>query len=133
MRKLMSSSPWARPPRSALLVTAAVGLVTAVAGFADLPGGPVTMDQVALGRHLVLSHDCGGCHGHNRQDPGDPQWLSGFIAARDAPGQPFQIGPFKTYPANLTPIRPPGSASSAIVRSSMPCGTASIPRTARTG
>jgi hypothetical protein len=104
MRKLLSSSPWARPPRSALLVTATIGLVTAVAGFADLPGGPVTMEQVARGRYLEITHDCGGCHSHTKNDPSDPQWFSGFVKGRDeANGLPFQIGPFKTYPRNLTP------------------------------
>jgi hypothetical protein len=101
MRTLLSSSPWARPPRSALLVTAAVGLVTAVAGFADLPDGPATMDQLARGRLRVLNGGCADCHNRGRVDPGDANWLAGYLPG--TPGQPFQVGPFKVYPRNLTP------------------------------
>jgi mono/diheme cytochrome c family protein len=102
MRRLFRSIP--RPALLAAALTTAIGLTTAVASFADLPDGPATIEQVTLGRQLVLSHDCAGCHSHNKQDPGDPQWLSGFVSGRDeANGQPFQIGPFKTYPRNLTP------------------------------
>jgi hypothetical protein len=100
MRKFARSS-WARPPRSALLVTAVVGLLTAVAGFAALPDGPATMEQVTRGRLRVLNGACTDCHNRGRIDPGDPNWLAGFLPG--TPGQPFQIGPFKTYPANLTP------------------------------
>jgi mono/diheme cytochrome c family protein len=96
-------STWTRPARFALLITATLGLVTAVAGFADLPGGPVTADQVLRGRQLVIENNCGGCHNRGRgsaqQNPDDPAWLSGL-----APGGPhFPIGSFKTYPRNLTP------------------------------
>jgi len=88
----------------AVLTTAAIGVTTAVAGFADLPDGPATMEQVALGRQLVLTSGCVDCHSHAKADPNDPQWLSGFFKERDEPaGLPFQIGPFKTYPRNLTP------------------------------
>ena len=57
MRKLLSSSPWTRPQRSALLVTAAVGVVTAVAGFADLPDSAATIEQVLRGRELGIQND----------------------------------------------------------------------------
>jgi hypothetical protein len=78
--------------------------VTAVAGFADLPDGPATIEQVTLGRHLVMTRDCFGCHSRGKHDPGDPLWLAGVVKAADGttPGL-FQIGPFKTYPRNLTP------------------------------
>lgn len=67
-----------------------------------------SQDQVVLGRQLVVSHDCGGCHGGNF-DPGGPGWLDG---AR-SPLQEFREGPCRVDPAakpcfvtrarNLTP------------------------------
>jgi hypothetical protein len=93
----------------ATLTTAVIGLTTTGAGLADLPDGPATMEQVEQGRHLVLTSGCTDCHSHGKVDPNDPQWLSGFVQTRDAnAGLPFHIGPFTTYPANLTPERTTG-------------------------
>lgn len=47
-----------------------------------------SQDQIVLGRQLVVSHDCGGCHGGSF-DPGGAGWLDG---AR-SPLQEFRIGP----------------------------------------
>ena len=55
-------------------------------------------NKVARGRMLVIEHGCGDCHG-GIDNPGSPAWLSG---AR-APEQEFKIGPFRTYPRNITP------------------------------
>lgn len=55
-------------------------------------------EQVLRGRHLVISHACGECHG-GFSNPAAEGWLAG---AR-TPEQFFQIGPFKTYARNLTP------------------------------
>jgi hypothetical protein len=80
-----------------IVVAAGLGLVTAVTCLADLPDGPVTVGQVMQGRIRVLNADCGGCHNNPRVDPSDPGWLSNprlFF---------FQMGPFRTYPRNLTP------------------------------
>ncbi len=64
------------------------------------PSAGTTASQVQYGRYLVTAvGDCAGCHGGT--SPADPNWLAGF--KEGTPGQPFQIGPFKTYPANLTP------------------------------
>jgi len=71
-----------------------------------LPNGPATAAQILQGRVLVASSGCEGCHSNGRVDPSDPVWLSGYHAG--TPGQPFQIGPFKTYPANLTPDKQTG-------------------------
>lgn len=60
-----------------------------------------TLAQVQQGRALVIGMGCADCHNGGKHDPSDPNWLSGYHAG--TPGQPFQIGPFKTYPANLTP------------------------------
>jgi hypothetical protein len=64
---------------------------------------------VMLGRFLVISHGCGGCHGGIEDDPGAKGWLVG----ERSPDQQFLIGPcaatpgaqpcFHTHPRNLTP------------------------------
>lgn len=89
-----------RPAPLAAALATAIGLTTAVASFADLPDGPATIEQVTAGRHLVITADCQGCHNAANHDPGNPLWLAG---ARGPVPQFFQIGPFKTYPRNLTP------------------------------
>ena len=64
--------------------------------------------QLLLGRQMVISHDCGGCHGGGT-NPANAGWLAG----RMGPEQDFKIGPcavspgampcFVTRPRNLTP------------------------------
>ncbi len=65
--------------------------------------------QVLLGRYLILSHACGGCHG-GHDDPGAPGWLAG----EPSPDAQFFIGActvlkpeaqpcFHTHARNLTP------------------------------
>jgi hypothetical protein len=71
------------------------------AAATGLPNGAATMDQVLRGRLLVASSGCSDCHNRGPDNPDDPHWLAGYLP--NTPGQPFQIGPFKTYPANLTP------------------------------
>jgi hypothetical protein len=44
--------------------------------------------QVAYGRYVVITHDCGGCHGGDG-NPADPHWLQGTWS----PIQEFKIGP----------------------------------------
>ncbi len=66
-----------------------------------IPGGPATMEQIAEGRAQVVSSSCTDCHNRGKDDPTDPNWLAGYLPG--TPGQPFNIGPFLTYPANLTP------------------------------
>ena len=63
--------------------------------------------QVLLGRNIVITRDCAGCHGGT--DPASPGWLDGVRS----PFQEFPIGPcyvtpgaqpcFHTRPRNLTP------------------------------
>ena len=63
---------------------------------------------VQRGRYLVLSHDCGGCHGGG-SNPAAAGWLAGASKPEDE----FLIGPcavkpgatpcFHTRPRNLTP------------------------------
>ena len=56
---------------------------------------PARQAQVALGRHLVISHDCGGCHG-GFTDPGAKGWLAGVMD----PQQEFKIGPCYVTPGH---------------------------------
>jgi len=60
-----------------------------------LPEGSATQAQVLLGRVLVTGSGCASCHNSGKTDPNDPKWLANY--------ETFQIGPFKTYAANLTP------------------------------
>ena len=66
-----------------------------------LPGSAATQEQVDHGRYLVIAGGCSDCHNRGKDDPSDPMWLAGYVDG--TPGQPFQIGPFKVYPKNLTP------------------------------
>jgi mono/diheme cytochrome c family protein len=65
------------------------------------------LEQVLRGRRLVASMACSDCHG-GRGNPATPGWLSGVMSAEQRPhSSPFeqllQVGPFPTYPRNLTP------------------------------
>jgi mono/diheme cytochrome c family protein len=65
-------------------------------------------DQSMLerGRYLVTSvGGCADCHSVGR-DPNNPTWLAGFVAG--TPGQPFEVGPLKIYPSNITPDKATG-------------------------
>lgn len=86
-------------PANAAASTAADSQTTAA--------GPT--DQILLGRQLVISHDCGGCHGGG-SNPAAKGWLAGVMS----PQQLFYIGGcsvvtpkakpcFITRPRNLTP------------------------------
>lgn len=96
-----------------LVLLAVVGLVGARAARPDpdhravLAGAP-SADTIAHGRYLVISHDCGGCHGGGA-NPAAKGWLAGEMD----PTMQFLIGPcyltpgakpcFHTHPRNLTP------------------------------
>lgn len=60
--------------------------------------GTPAHELVQQGRKLVITHACGACHG-GVDNPAANGWLVGF----KSPEQMFQVGPFKTYPRNLTP------------------------------
>ncbi len=66
---------------------------------ANVPTGQARQDQIALGRHMVISHACGECHGGG-DNPAAAGWLDGL---RDTITQQFRIGPFVTRAKNLTP------------------------------
>lgn len=63
--------------------------------------------QIALGRHMVVSHACGECHGGG-DNPAAAFWLDGM---RDTITQQFRIGPFVTRAKNLTPDVATGTGS----------------------
>jgi mono/diheme cytochrome c family protein len=58
-------------------------------------------DQVLHGRQLVASLACSACHG-GAFVPTQENWLTGAIGMNPF-GDEFEMGPFKTYPRNLTP------------------------------
>ena len=60
--------------------------------------GQGARDKLLRGRFLVITKDCGGCHGGG-SDPSAKGWLAGMTT----PEQEFVVGPFKTRPRNLTP------------------------------
>lgn len=54
--------------------------------------------QVALGRHLIISHACGECHG-GMDNPAAEGWLQGVRR----PDMEIKLGPMTMRPKNLTP------------------------------
>ena len=87
----------------------AAGCGTNDSGNNGLPDSKTNIGQVGRGRYLVTSSGCAECHSHGKVDPTDPMWLTGYIPG--TPGQPFNVGPFKTYPSNLTPDTTTGIGS----------------------
>src|SRR5512147_2634106 len=94
-----------RGPAVATLALAALSVATFL-GARHTEGGSAAADpQVLRGRYLVISHDCGGCHGGD-DNPSSQYWLAGEVS----PDAEFKIGPctegqpcFHTHPRNLTP------------------------------
>lgn len=83
-----------------------------------LPGGPVTADQITRGRYLVVTAGCADCHSQGNDNPGDPNWLDGYINSRTlnpADQGKFTIGPptmtLTVYAPNLTPDTATGLGS----------------------
>jgi mono/diheme cytochrome c family protein len=95
-----------------LILTAVLGgsALAASVLFAGCGGGSDLGDsttytgsqsQIERGRYLVTAVGaCADCHSPN-DNPNTSHWLAGYQDG--TPGQPYQIGPFKTYPKNLTP------------------------------
>src|ERR1700693_6297621 len=67
--------------------------------------GQARQHQILLGRHMVVSHACGECHGGG-DNPAAAGWLDGM---RDTITQQFRIGPFVTRAKNLTPDNATGT------------------------
>ena len=56
-------------------------------------------EQILRGRQLVVSGACGDCHGGG----GNPAAAGWLVGVSDPLDTTFKVGPFKTYPRNLTP------------------------------
>ena len=90
-------------------LAACAGGKPAAPAAGDATPAPGSPEQLALGRQLVMNHDCGGCHGGG-SDPAAKGWLAGvtkpdmewYIGACTVP-QPKAKPCFITRPRNLTP------------------------------
>lgn len=83
-----------------LFVVASLGAIAFTAvDRPSYPSVPAADSSVIRGRQLVITHGCGDCHALG-SNPAQPNWLAGVT---DSARQAFQIGPFVTYPRNLTP------------------------------
>ena len=78
-------------------------------GPSGLPAAKASQAQVLRGRALVTTMGCIDCHNRGKNDPSDPQWMAGVVTGN--PQGAFDIGPFKTYAANLTPDAATGLGS----------------------
>ena len=92
-----------------LVLAACTRSTPAASTSADTPIAQGSKEQVLAGRQLVVSHDCGGCHGGDA-NPAATGWLAGVRS----PDREFHIGAcsfanptakpcFITRPRNLTP------------------------------
>ncbi|HEV2145815.1 MAG TPA: hypothetical protein VGR37_00205 [Longimicrobiaceae bacterium] len=101
-RRVSSSFRFGRWAPAVLLIASTAACAApapATAGRMSLVADQGGQDQqVLFGRHLVIQHGCGDCHG-GFDNPAAAGWLSGVRSEQ----QIFQIGPFKTYPRNITP------------------------------
>lgn len=111
MRVVPPSMSHARLALFGLALTSTIGLFAAVgcgssnsSSSFGLPGGTATLDQVTHGRALVTSLGCTDCHNRGVDDPTSANWMAGYVGPAGGAGQgTFNIGPFQTYAANLTP------------------------------
>jgi len=99
---LTLSSRYGRWALALLLIALCMGLVAAISTRPDRSANQTRNEQVLRGRHLVLHHGCGDCHG-GIANPAAPNWLSGWHSTSPPTVQDFQVGPFHTYSRNLTP------------------------------
>jgi cytochrome c553 len=95
VRDAVRSGRWA-------LILLVLAASAGVAATASTRGDPATGDaseaQLERGRLLVAVYDCGACHG-GYANPAGESWLIGRSGEEDAE----EVGPFRIYPANLTP------------------------------
>jgi hypothetical protein len=87
----------------ALVFVASVAALSSTTSRSD----QAQQSQIQQGRHLVVSHACGECHGGG-DNPAAAGWLDGM---RDTITQQFRIGPFVTRAKNLTPDIATGTGS----------------------
>jgi mono/diheme cytochrome c family protein len=96
----MRSRPqwWLFAAASAVLLVAMYALWPAATSRAEASSAGEADASVLRGRVLIIQHACGDCHG-GFANPAAKGWLAGAMSEQ----QIFQIGPFTTYPRNLTP------------------------------
>jgi mono/diheme cytochrome c family protein len=94
---------WLIPVVVAGVVVMPVGAGDTPSPTVGLPYGDITAEQVLRGRQLVISRDCGACHGGG-VNPAAEGWLAGVT---EIPPD-FIAGEFSAAPANLTPDRETG-------------------------
>lgn len=82
----------------AALALAGAGTMAATNGDDAAKADEALRASIERGRFLVVTHGCGDCHG-GYANPALPGYLAGVMDSL----QVFQMGPFKTYPRNLTP------------------------------
>jgi mono/diheme cytochrome c family protein len=103
MTTSFKNSPWTRRSIPVLLaIGTCAALAAAVSTRDPLQTEDPDLEQVLLGRALVVSHACGDCHG-GFANPAAEGWLAGMVATAPPGQQEFQVGPFKTRARNLTP------------------------------
>ena len=98
MRSSSGSLGYAGSILCALVAAACTAPAPSISSSGNMSVGQGSEAQIARGRFLTISHDCGGCHGGG-SDPAAVGWLDGVRV----PEQEFKIGPFTTRPRNLTP------------------------------
>src|SRR6266550_9624457 len=99
MRWSTESSRCAGPFLCVLVAAACAAPSSSQSARGDMSPRQDAQEQIALGRHLVISHACSECHGGN-DNPAAANWLDGD---RIPELQEFKIGPFTTRARNITP------------------------------
>lgn len=75
------------PLLSVFVFVSCTSSTPAASSSRDIQVAQGSREQVVLGRQLVLTHDCGGCHG-GQNNPAGKGWLAGLMS----PTQPFHVG-----------------------------------------
>ena len=90
---------------TALLAFAAIagcgGSDSSSSSSTGLPTAKASQAQVLRGRAVVTSFGCVDCHAQGVNNPASATWMAGYV--KGGTQGIFQIGPFATYAANLTP------------------------------
>jgi mono/diheme cytochrome c family protein len=75
------------PLVSVFVIISCTSSTPAASGSSDVQLAQGSREQILLGRRLVLTHDCGGCHG-GFNNPAAKGWLAGLMT----PTEPFHVG-----------------------------------------
>ncbi|MEP6906300.1 MAG: hypothetical protein ABI875_09445 [Gemmatimonadales bacterium] len=87
MKAFWISLRWISAPFSVIVIASCTSSTPAASTHADIQGAQGSREQVLQGRQLVLTHDCGGCHG-GFNNPAAKGWLAGLMS----PTEPFHVG-----------------------------------------